>query len=412
MLHGLCALAFAVIAGVSVISASAASIEQQFQQWLSSDLWPEARARGIQEGVFKASFAGIRPNLDLPDLMLPGQSQPTGSGGQHQAEFRAPGAYFNSIGGIVSGGRNRGRQYAQTLAAIEKQYGVPRGIVLAVWGRESGFGGARIPHNAFEVLGTKAFLATRKAMFREEVLAALEMVQKRGIAAQMMRSSWAGAMGQPQFMPTSYMKYAVDFDGDGRADIWNSVPDTLASIANYLRSHGWAEGRDWGFEISLPARLSCTLEGPDQGKRIADWAGLGVQRISGKPFPVHEMAGEGYLMLPAGRNGPAFLVTPNFYRLKDYNESDLYALFIGHAGDRIMYGDAPFVTPWGKVEGFSRTQVAAMQRSLEQEGHDVGGADGLVGFKTRRSIGLWQERAGITQTCYPDSGLVQQILRN
>jgi len=410
MRHGLRAVLLSVaLAGLSAFSASAQSVEQQFQQWLSSDLWPEARARGIQEGTFKASFANVRPNLDLPDLMLPGQSQPTGSGGQHQAEFRAPSAYFNSIGGIVSGGRARATQYAQTLAAIEKQYGVPRGIVLAVWGRESGFGGAKIPHNAFEVLGTKAFLATRKAMFREEVLAALEMVQKRGVAPQSMRSSWAGAMGQPQFMPTSYLKYAVDFDGDGRADIWNSVPDTLASIANYLRSHGWAQGRDWGFEVSLPAQLSCTLEGPDQGKRIGDWAAMGVQRVSGKPFPAHEMAGEGFLMLQAGRNGPAFLVTPNFYRLKDYNESDLYALFIGHAGDRIMYGDVSFAAPWGKVEGFSRTQVAAMQQSLEQQGHDVGGADGLVGFKTRRSIGLWQERAGTAPTCYPDSGLVQRI---
>src|SRR5690606_9745591 len=133
-----------------------------FQEWLSADLWPEARARGIQEGTFKASFAAIRPNLDLPDLVLPGQKQPTGSSGQHQAEFRAPAAYFNSIGGIVSGGRARARQYGQVLSAIEKQFGVPRGIVLAIWGRESGFGGAKIPHNAFEVLGTKAFLATRK----------------------------------------------------------------------------------------------------------------------------------------------------------------------------------------------------------------------------------------------------------
>lgn len=399
----------AAIVALSVIAAPAASLDQQFQQWLTKDLWPEARARGIAEATFKASFANIKPNTKLPDLVLPGQKQPTGSGGQHQAEFRPPSAYFNSIGGIVSGGRARAGQNAQTLAVIEKKFGVPRGIVLAVWGRESGFGGAKIPYNAFEVLGTKAFLATRKDMFRAEVLAALEMVQKRGVSPQMMRSSWAGALGQPQFMPTSYLKYAVDFDGDGRADIWNSVPDTLASIANYLHSYGWNQGRDWGFEVNIPAQLSCALEGPDQGKRIAEWATLGVSRVGGKPFPAHEMAGEGFLMLPAGRNGPAFMVTPNFYRLKDYNESDLYALFIGHAGDQIMYGDAAFARQWGKVEGFSRAQVAAMQRNLVAQGHDVGGADGLVGFKTRRTIGLWQERAGMVPTCYPDSGLVQRI---
>jgi len=410
MRRGLRTLFVSVVIAVSgVLPAAAQSIDKQFQQWLASDLWPEARARGIDQRVFEKSFAGIKPNLKLPDLVLPGQKEPTGSSGQHQAEFRAPSAYFDSVRGIVAGGRSRASQYAQALAAVEQRFGVPRGIVLAVWGRESGFGGAKIPHNAFEVLGTKAFLATRKAMFREEVLAALEMVQKRGVSPDSMRSSWAGALGQPQFMPSSYLKYAVDFDGDGRADIWNSVPDTLASIANYLRSHGWVPGRDWGFEVRLPAQLSCALEGPDQGRRVADWAAMGVQRISGKPFPQQEMSGEGFLMLPAGRNGPAFLVTPNFYRLKDYNESDLYALFIGHAGDRIMYGDVAFTAPWGKVEGFSRSQVAAMQRALERLGHDVGGSDGLVGFKTRRSIGLWQEKAGMVPTCYPDKGLVAKI---
>ncbi|MCO0638151.1 lytic murein transglycosylase, partial [Lutimaribacter sp. EGI FJ00014] len=203
--------------------------------------------------------------------------------------------------------------------------------VLAIWGRESGFGSAKIPYNAFEVLGTKAFLATRKEMFREEVLAALEMVEKRGVGPETMRSSWAGAMGQPQFLPTSYLKYADDGDGDGRADIWNSVPDTLASIANYLASHGWVRGRDWGFEVTVPANVSCAEEGPDRGRRIAEWAAMGIARVGGKAFPAHEMQGEGYLMMPAGRLGPAFIVTPNFYRLKDYNESDLYALFVGHA---------------------------------------------------------------------------------
>ena len=402
-------LSVAMICMALVPASAQHAIEKQFQQWLSSDLWPEARARGIDERVFQQAFAGVKPNLKLPDLVLPGKSAPTGSEGQHQAEFRPPAAYFEPIGGIVSGGRARLKQYGAVLDAVEKRFGVPKGIVLAIWGRESGFGGAKIPHNVFEVLGTKAFLATRKAMFREEVLAALEMVQKRGVSPQAMRSSWAGALGQPQFMPTSYLKYAVDFDGDGKADIWNSVPDTLASIANYLAAHGWQKGRDWGFEINLPAHLSCMLEGPDQGRRIADWTAMGVTRVSGKPFPQHEMAGEGYLVLPAGRHGPAFLVTPNFYRLKDYNESDLYALFVGHAADRIVYGDIRFVTPWGKVEGFSRAQVAAMQKRLEQLGHDVGGADGLVGFKTRRSIGLWQERAGHAPTCYPDSALVRQI---
>uniref|UniRef100_UPI0026005BCA lytic murein transglycosylase n=1 Tax=uncultured Nitratireductor sp. TaxID=520953 RepID=UPI0026005BCA len=233
------------LCGLVVAGATAAqSVEAQFRNWLANDLWPEAQRRGISSTTFNAAFANVSPNLKLPDLILPGESKPR-SDRQHQAEFRAPSAYFKHIGGVVSGGRARAGKLAGVLSAIEKRYGVSSGIVLAIWGRESGFGRAKIPHDAFEVLATKAFLATRKAMFREEVLAALEMVERRGISPRAMRSSWAGAMGQPQFMPTSYLKYAVDGDGNGSADIWSSEADTLASIANYLTSHGWVRGRDW-----------------------------------------------------------------------------------------------------------------------------------------------------------------------
>ena len=400
-------LALAILCLGSVV-ARAADVNALFQDWLARDLWPEARSRGISEAGFRSAFSGVKPNLKLPDLVLPGETAPR-STEQHQAEFRAPSAYFSHIDSVIYGGRSRAKTHAATLAAIEKRFGVPAGVLLAIWGRESGFGSAEIPYNAFEVLGTKAFLATRKDMFRQEVLAALEMVDKGRLPPDMMRSSWAGAMGQPQFMPTSYLKYAVDFDGDGRADIWNSVPDALASIANYLAGHGWVQGRDWGFEVTLPTNASCALEGPDQGRPIAEWAAMGITRVNGKPFPSHELREEGYMMMPAGRYGPAFIVTPNFYRLKDYNESDLYALFVGHAGDRIMYGTAGFAGQWGKVDSMRRSDIAAMQRALEQKGYDVGGADGLPGFKTRRSIGLWQEKAGRAPTCFPDGDLLRQI---
>ncbi|MCT8998292.1 lytic murein transglycosylase [Chelativorans intermedius] len=389
-------------------AAMAQNVDRLFARWLAGDLWKEAQARGISAATFNAALGGVKPNLELPDLVLPGESAPRG-GVQHQAEFRAPAAYFRHVEGVVAGGRRLARRHAATLAAVERRYGVPRGIVLAIWGRESGFGSASIPHDAFEVLATKAFLSTRKAMFREEVLAALEMVERRGVRPETMRSSWAGALGQPQFLPTSYLRYAVDFDGDDRADIWNSVPDTLASIANYLASHGWLAGRDWGFEVIVPPGVSCTLEGPDQGRPIADWAAMGVVRMGGRAFPVHELRGEGYLMMPAGRRGPAFLVTPNFYRLKDYNESDLYALFVGHAADRIMYGDIVFAAPWQPVDRLSRADIATLQRALQARGHDVGGADGLAGFKTRRSIGRWQEQAGRPATCFPDEDLVRDL---
>ncbi|WP_235911932.1 lytic murein transglycosylase [Mesorhizobium xinjiangense] len=403
----LCALLFLI---VFLLPAHAASIDAQFRSWLESDLWPGAQSNGVSRTTFEAAFDGVTPNLKLPDLVLPGRESSTPEK-QHQAEFRAPAAYFseNVVRGVTDGGRSRARQYADTLAAIERRFGVPAGIVLAIWGRESAFGRAKIPHDAFEVLATKAFLSTRKAMFTREVLAALVMAERNRIAPRAMKSSWAGALGQPQFLPTSYLEHAVDMDGDGRADIWNSVPDTLGSIANYLHAHGWVKGRDWGFEVTVPANVSCALEGPDQGKRISQWAAMGIARVGGKPFPAHEARGEGFLMMPAGRYGPAFIVTPNFYVLKEYNESDLYALFVGHGADRITYGDRRFIGAWNKVDRLHRSDIAAMQRGLERQGYDVGGADGLAGFKTRRSIGDWQARNGMAPTCFPDAGLVRAL---
>src|SRR6185436_15131435 len=183
-----------------------------------------------------------------------------------------------TVGAVTGGGRSRAAKYKKTLAGIEKAYGVPGGVVLAIWGRESGFGSAKIPYDAFDVLGTKAFMSTRKDMFRKEVLAALEIVE-RGLASRdQMKSSWAGALGQPQFLPSSFLEHAVDFDGDGHADIWNSNADAMASIANYLVHYGWVKGRDWGFEVTVPDSVSCALEGPDQGRRIADWAAMGISR--------------------------------------------------------------------------------------------------------------------------------------
>ncbi|KXF79011.1 hypothetical protein ATN84_04505 [Paramesorhizobium deserti] len=399
-----------LLAGPAAAAPSKAETEAQFRTWLDRDLWPEAKANGVSRSTFDKAFAGVKLNWKLPDLVPPG-TKPTTPKEQVQAEFGSPGKYFNekTIGHVAAGGKTRAGQHASTLAAIEKQYGVPGAVVLAIWGRESGFGGVKIPYNAFEVLGTKAFMATRKEMFRQELLAALEIVQHRYIDAGAMKSSWAGAMGQPQFMPTSYLKHAVDFNGDGKRDIWNSVPDTLASIANYLRLHGWQRGRDWGFEVNVPAGLTCALEGPDQGLKIADWAEMGITRVNGKPFPANELSGEGYLLMPAGRHGPAFIVTPNFYVLKSYNMSDLYALFIGHAGDRIAYGARGFSRQWGDVGGMYRSDIAAMQRALQTKGYDVGKADGLPGFKTRRSIGDWQAKHGQPATCFPEKALIGAI---
>ncbi|MER9600714.1 lytic murein transglycosylase [Mesorhizobium sp. M0243] len=402
---------FAVLLAVLLSTpASAAKIDDQFRAWLQNDLWPQARAKGISKATLDAAFDGINPNLKLPDLVKPGDKTTTPQK-QHQAEFGSPGAYFaeKTVRAVTAGGRAREATNARTLASIEKRYGVPGEVLLAIWGRETGFGAAKMPYDAFEVLGTKAFMSTRKDFFRTELLAALEIVERGLAPVGAMKSSWAGALGQPQFMPTSFLKHAVDFDGDGRADIWNSTPDVLASIANYLVHYGWVKGRGWGFEVMVPESVSCSLEGPDQGKKISEWAAMGVRRVGGKPFPASEMKAEGFLLMPAGRSGPAFIATPNFYVLKQYNTSDLYALFIGHGADRIAHGDSNFAGSWGAVGGLHRSDIAALQRALEAKGYDVGSADGLPGFKTRRSIGIWQAKNGRAATCFPDTSLVAAL---
>lgn len=382
---------------------SKAQREAQFQTWLSQTIWPQAQAAGVSAQTFNAAFAGVTLNWDLPDLVPAAQQ-----GQQSQAEFGAPSRYFSSnvISSATRIGKQEATRHAATLARIEQQTGVPGRILLAIWGRESSYGRAAIPHNVFEVLGTKGFASTRSAYFTQELIAALQIAE-RGAAPAQLKSSWAGALGQPQFMPSNYLKYAADGDGDRRADIWGSAPDTLASIAAYLQAKGWQSGRDWGFEVTLPASVSCTLEGPDQGRPIRDWAAMGITRISGRPFPNAELNGEGYLMLPAGRLGPAFIVTPNFYVLKEYNTSDVYALFVGHVGDRIQYGVGDFGASWQRIDSMQRRDVVAMQTALVGMGHDVGGADGLVGFKTRRSIGRWQEATGQSATCFPKAGMLR-----
>ncbi|MGY2993555.1 lytic murein transglycosylase [Mesorhizobium sp. URHB0026] len=400
----------ALLAVFLTIPASAAKIDDQFRAWLQTDLWPEAKAKGVSKQTFDAAFSGVKPNLKLPDLVMPGEKPKTPQK-QHQAEFGSPGAYFadKTVRAVTSGGRTREAANARTLASIEKRYGVPGEILLAIWGRETGFGAAKMPYDAFEVLGTKAFISTKKDFFRTELLAALEIVQRGLAPVGAMKSSWAGALGQPQFMPTSFLKHAVDFDGDGRVDIWNSTPDVLASIANYLVHYGWVRGRGWAFEVLVPQSVSCSLEGPDQGKKIAQWAAMGIERVGGKAFPASELKTEGFLLMPAGRSGPAFIATPNFYVLKEYNTSDLYALFIGHGADRIAHGDQNFTAGWGAVGDLRRSDIAALQRALEAKGYDVGSADGLPGFKTRRSIGRWQEKNGQAATCFPDAGLVAAL---
>jgi lytic murein transglycosylase len=387
-----------------------AAVERQFQAWLANDLWSEAQKAGISRKGFESATANLKLNWDLPDLVPPGSAPPKEQA-QTQAEFSSPAGYFSEkrLQGLAATGRRLASQHSSTLKKVEATYGVPGEIIVAIWGRESGFGQARLPHPAIEVLATKAFMSMRKDMFRQELISALHIVDGGDIQASRMYGSWAGALGQPQFMPSSFLKYAVDFDGDGHRDIWQSVPDTLASIANYLAKKGWQRGRDWGFEVRIPDGVSCAQEGPDRAKPLSAWADAGISRISGKPFPKAEVGLETMMLVPAGTHGPEFLVTPNFYVLKEYNNSDLYALFIGNLADRIAYGGGAFKGAWGDVGKMLRSDVLAMQKSLVAKGYDVGKVDGLPGFKTRRSLGEWQAKNGLNPTCYPDASLKAKL---
>ena len=407
----LCLAAFLFAGGLIGVADAAVDrpgLERAFAQWIENDIWPEAKAAGVSRGTFDAAFGGVKLDWEMPELHPPGtpadKPQP-----EHQAEFGSPGAYFNEgrLDGLVAQGRARIAKWKKTLAAIEERYGVPAGIMVGIWARESSFGEVSIPHAAVRTLATHAFIGRRPDFFRKELVAALQILQNGDVTLARMKSSWAGALGQPQFLPSHFLRYAVDFDGDGKRDIWNSVPDSLASIAHYLREVGWNPERGWGLEARVPADVSCTLEGPEQGKPMEEWAGLGVTRVDGEPLPARK-GRVSFLLMPAGRFGPAFMVSENFYVLKDYNYSDLYALYIGHLADRFA-DNRPFAAKWGKIAGFTRADVRRMQIAFEAQGHDVGGADGLVGFKTRIAVGEWQAKAGAKVTCFPDSKTVKSF---
>ncbi len=383
-------------------------VEGEFQKWLTTDIWPEAKAAGVSRATFERALKGVTLDWTLPELAPPGVPVKPPSI-KWQTEFGSPGAYFNEkrLKSLARLGREHIDRWRKALGAIYEHYGVPPTILVAIWAKESGFGQAKLPESALNALATQAFMGYRKALFRPELIAALQIIESGDVAPARMRSSWAGAMGQPQFLPSLFRKYAVDFDRDGKRDIWDSAPDSLASMANYLKGEGWRSERGWGVEAKVPQSVSCTLEGPEQGKTMAEWARLGVTQADGRPLP-EKGRRKGFLLMPAGRFGPAFIVTENFYVLKQYNYSDLYALYVGHLADRFA-DDHPFVGKWQTVGGFSRGDVKGMQEQLVKEGYDVGAVDGLVGFKTRIAVGLWQAKQRQRPTCFPDAALVRSI---
>ncbi|MCH9765120.1 MAG: lytic murein transglycosylase, partial [Alphaproteobacteria bacterium] len=369
-----------------------------FQAWQQA-LWPEAQALGVTRATFDAAFKGLTPDYKLPDLKRPGQKVPSSKG---QAEFtRPPSAYIDRayIMRLAKTGRALAKKHGKALAAIEQQYGVDRYSLLAIWGRETAFGRHKLRHDAIRVLATLAYAGRRADVFRKELLAALQLLQS-GVPRKRMRSSWAGAMGLTQFMPTEFATYAKDFDGDGEANVFSSVPDALASAAAQLAGKGWVRGHTWGYEVIVPASADCAYEGPVQERPISAWGKLGFQRVAGRQWPSKVMDQTAYLMMPGGAYGPAFLVTENFKVLRRYNMSDLYAVFVGHLADRIA-GGGDFVTPWTSNARQRTDVIAAIQERLQKAGYPVSIVDGKIGSNTRQVVGLYQRLNKLRIDCWP-----------
>jgi lytic murein transglycosylase len=377
-----------------------------FDRFVQS-LWPEAQKQGVSRATFDAATRGLEPDLTLPDLVIAGRPDRQPS----QAEFvQTPAEYLKeqAFDRLAAQGRTLAAQHRATLTRIEQRLGVPGPIVLAIWARETDYGTAKLPYSAIRALATQAYLGRRKDQFREELLLALKMLEEGHVTLANMRSSWAGAMGQPQLLPSGFYKYAIDFDGDGKRNIWTSVPDVLGTIANHLAELGWQRGMRWGYEVRAPRDIDCTLAQPEVKAMIGEWLKRGVTLARGAKLSPAELAQEASLLMPAGPYGPAFLVTRNYFVLKDYNYSDLYVLFVGHLADRIA-GAPPFEQPWGKVAQLSSSALERMQRELTRRGFYNDKIDGKAGMLTRAALGAYQKANGLPLDCWPSQAVLDQM---
>lgn len=370
-------------------------------------LWPDAQAQGVSRATFDKQLANLQPDLKLPDLEIPGRAQ---SSDQGQAEFtRPPSEYIKRdyIMNLAGQGRALAVKYDVALGQIEQEFGVDRYSVLAIWGRETSFGQVKDPYDAITVLATLACYGRRKEMFRNELVMALKMIEV-GVPRARMKSSWAGAMGLTQFMPSEYFVHTQDMDGDGKVDIFNSVPDALASAARQLHGKGWVRGQTWGYEVRVPPTADCALEGPTQSRPLSEWAKLGFTRAAGRKWSSDQLTQDAYLMMPAGGYGPAFLVLENYKVIRRYNTSDLYAVFVGHLADRIA-GGGDFETPWGAPAPQKTATIQEIQTRLKSAGYDVEKIDGKVGSNTRKVIGSYQRTAKIKVDCWPTDAVLARL---
>jgi lytic murein transglycosylase len=356
-----------------------------FQSCLSNLRTP-ARAAGVSDAAFARHTQNLSPDMSVIEKL------------DNQPEFRTP--IWDYMAGLVDEERvEQGRallaQHRETLAKVEARFGVDPATVVAVWGVESNFGQSFGSYPLTQALGTLSCFGRRQAYFRGEFYATLRILQAGDIAPERLVGSWAGAFGHTQFMPSTFERLAVDFDGDGKRDLMDSTTDALASTANFLQKAGWQSGLPWGYEVKLPPGFSTAGEGRRTKRPMSEWAAKGLRRADGSPLPASGSAG---LMTLAGPAGPAFLVTRNFDAVYSYNAAESYGLAIAHLSDRLR-GGGTFATPWPTDDpGLSRAERRELQGLLLMRGHDIGAIDGMLGDKSRAAIRAEQTRLGFEAT--------------
>jgi membrane-bound lytic murein transglycosylase B len=361
-------------------------------------MWPDAAQRGITRDNYLRLTAGLTPDLSIMDKL------------DAQPEFNK--ATWDYLDLLVSDDRiAQGKallaQYAPTFAAVERDYGVDRYIVAAIWGVESDYGAKIGNRPVLTATATLACIGRRRDFFRGEFLAALEILQRGDIPPDRLVGSWAGAFGPTQFMPSSFLRYAVDFDGNGHADVVDSIPDMIASTANNLKTDGWIPGETWGYEITLPQRFNYLFADSSRQLSVRQWESLGVRRANGEPFP--QPAVRASLLLPAGARGPAFLMLQNFRVIMKYNPAEAYALATGHLADRLR-GGGPLIHPWPRDERVLTLQERyQMQELLAQRGFKIGEPDGFIGPQTRLAIRSFQVSVGEIPDGFASSEVLDRL---
>ncbi|TNJ42244.1 lytic murein transglycosylase [Phaeobacter sp. B1627] len=374
-----------------------AAANNRFQAWIGA-FQGRARAQGISQVTLNRAFRGVTYDSDVIKR------------DRNQSEFtKTIWDYLDSAASDsrVSNGQSALRKQRRVLDRIEKAYGVEKEVVVAVWGLESNYGTYRGDNDIVQSLATLAFDGRRGRFFEAQLIAALKILQSGDVAPRNMTGSWAGAMGHTQFIPTSYLAYAVDFTGDGKRDIWSDDPsDALASTAAYLKRFGWVTGQPWGVEVTLPRGFNYALASRKIKKSPGDWAKLGVRGMDGKAVPNY---GSGSILLPAGGNGAAFMIFKNFAVIERYNAADAYVIGVGHLSDRLK-GGPEIKGKWPRGDrALTFSERKEMQKRLTRAGFNTQGVDGKIGPNTIAAIRAFQNARGIVPDGYASLSLLKKL---